>query len=87
MHYYRNSQECIKFIEEILEPFFTKKRHDPGLTVGEKALILITGQMTTEVRKVIKSLILFAANVPADMAKYNQVSQLTVNKYVKAFIR
>ena len=43
--------------------------------------------MTTEVRKVIESLILLAANAPANMAKYYQVSELTVNKYAKAFIR
>ena len=36
--HYSNSQESIKFIEEILVPYFTKIRRDLGLTADERAL-------------------------------------------------
>ena len=48
-----NSQESIKFIEEILELYFTKKRRDFGLTVDQKGLLIFdvfTRQMTSDVK-------------------------------------
>ena len=42
--------------------------------------------MTTEVRQVIEAHN-FSVNVPANMTKYYQVLDLTVNKYAKAFTR
>ena len=88
--HYSNSQECIKFIEEILVPYFTKKRQDLGLNVDHKALIIFdifTGQMTTEVKEVIETHNLIVVNVPGNMTKYYQVLDLTVNKYAKSFTR
>ena len=88
--HYSNSQESIKFIEEILVPYFTKKRQDLGLNVDHKPLIIFdvfTGQMTTEVKEVIETHNLIVVNVPANMTKYYQVLDLIVNKYAKAFTR
>ena len=88
--HYSNSQESIKFIKEILVPYFTKKRQDLGLSFDQKALIIFyvfTGQMTTEVREVIETHNLIVVNVPANMTKHYQVLDLTVNKYAKAFTR
>ena len=88
--HYSNSHESIKFIKEILVPYFTKKRQELGLNNDHKALIIFdvfTGQMTTEVREVIEAHNLIVVNVPANMTKYYQVLDLTVNKYAKAFTR
>ena len=51
--HYNNSQESIKFIEEILELYFTKKGRDLGLTVDQKGLLIFdvfTRQMTSDVK-------------------------------------
>ena len=88
--HYSNSQESIKFIKEILVPYFTKIRRNLGLTADQRALLIFdvfTGQMTTDVKEVIEKDNFIAVNVPANMTKYNQVLDLTVNKYAKAFTR
>ena len=83
-------QESIKFIEEILVPYITKKRQDLGLGTNQRALLIFyvfTGQMTSSVREVIEKHNLIVVNIPANMNKYYQVLDLTVNKYGKAFTR
>ena len=88
--HYSNSQESIKFTEEISVPYFTKKRRDLGLTADQKGLLIFdvfTGQMTSDVKEVIEKHIFIVVNVPGNMTKYDQVLDLTVNKYAKAFTR
>ena len=71
-------------------PYFTKKRRDLGLTADQKGLLIFdvfTGQMTSDVKEVIEKHIFIVVNVPGNMTKYDQVLDLTVNKYAKAFIR
>ena len=88
--HYSNSQESIKFIEEILVPYFTKKCRDVGLTADQKDLLIFdvfTGQLTSDVKEVTEKHNFIVANVPWNMTKYYQVLDLTVNKYSKAFIR
>jgi len=60
------------------------------LNADHKALVIFdvfTGQMTTEVKEVIEIHNLIVVNVPANMTKYYQVLDSTVNKYAKAFAR
>ena len=55
--HYSNSQESIKFIEEILVPYFTKKRRDLGLNSDQKGILIFdvfTGQMTSDVKEVVE---------------------------------
>ena len=71
-------------------PYFTKKRRDLGLTADQKGLLIFdvfTGQMTSDVKEVIEKHIFIVVNVPGNMTKYDQVLDLTVNKYAKAFTR
>ena len=85
-----NQQESIKFIEKLSVPYFTKKLQDLLLTVDQNTIIIfnvLTGQMTTDVKEVTKIHNLVLVNVPANMTKYYQVLNLTVNKYTKAFTR
>ena len=77
-------------MEQILVPYFTKKRRDLGLTADQKGLLIFdvfTGQMTSDVKEVIEKHIFIVVNVPGNMTKYDQVLDLTVNKYAKAFTR
>ena len=55
--HYNKSQESIKFIEEILVPYFTKKDRNLGLTADQKCLLifdLFIRQMTSDVKEVIE---------------------------------
>ena len=85
-----NSQESIKFIEEILVPYFIKTRWNLGLSADQKDRLIFNvfaGQMASDVKEVIEKHNFIVANVPGNMTKYYQVLDLTVNKYAKAFPR
>ena len=88
--HYSNSQKSIKFIEDILVPYFTKKRRDLDLTADQKGLLIFdvfTGQITSDVKEVIEKHNFIVVNVSGNMTKYYHVLDLTVNKYAKAFTR
>ena len=77
-------------MEQILVPYFTKKRRDLGLTADQKGLLIFdvfTEQMTYDVKEVTEKHNFIVVNVPGNMTKYYQVLDLTVNKYAKAFTR
>ena len=77
-------------MEQILVPYFTKKRRDLGLTADQKGLLIFdvfTEQMTYDVKEVTEKHNFIVVNVPGNMTKYYQVLDLIVNKYAKAFTR
>ena len=77
-------------MEQILVPYFTKKRRDLGLTADQKGLLIFdvfTEQMTYDVKEVTEKHSFIVVNVPGNMTKYYQVLNLIVNKYAKAFTR
>ena len=71
--HYSNSQKSMRFIEEILVPYFTKKHLDLALTADQKGLLIFdvfTGQMTSDVKEVIEKHNFIVVNVPGNMTKY-----------------
>ena len=87
--HYSNTDESIKYLKEIIIPYVKQKREELGIP-DQKALIIFdvfTGQMTTAVKETIERNNLIVVNVPANMTKYYQVLDLTVNKYAKEFTK
>ena len=80
----------MKYLKEVIVPYFKKQRSVEGLDVNQKALVIMdvfTGQMTPEVIASYKEFIVCVENVPANMTKYYQPLDLTVNREVKRFLK
>ena len=87
--HFSNTKESVKFLEEIIIPCVEKVREQQGLGSQQKALVIMdvfTGQMTTEVLDVLTSNNILVTNVPANMTRFYQPLDLTVNGAAKRFI-
>ena len=88
--HFSNTNESIKFLKEIITPYVVKQRELLKCQVDQKALVVMdvfTGQMTTEVLNAYEEANIVIINVPANMTKYYQPFDLTVNGYVKRFLK
>ena len=88
--HYSNATESIKLIEEIIVPYLKEERKKLGLEISHKGLLIMdvfTGQMTTEVLDVITKNNIFVVNIPANMTKFYQPLDLTVNGHPKRFFK
>ena len=88
--HFSNRYESMKHLEEVIVPYFKKQRSIEGLDESRKALVIMdvfTGQMTPEVLDSYKAYSICVINVPANMTKYYQPLDLTVNKEVKRFLK
>lgn len=88
--HYSNTEESLKLIEEILVPYFKKERQPLGLSPSHKGLLIMdvfTGQMTSDVLKALKDNNICVVNVPANMTKFYQPLDLTVNGHSKRFFK
>ena len=88
--HYSNATESIKLIEEIIVPYLKEERKKLGLEISHKGLLIMivfTGQMTTEVLDVITKNNIVVVNVPANMTKFYQPLDLTVNGHAKTFFK
>ena len=88
--HYSNATESIKLIEEIIVPYLKEERKKLGLEISHKGLLIMdvfTGQMTTEVLDVITKNNIVVVNVPANMTKFYQPLDLTVNGHAKRFFK
>ena len=77
-------------IEEIIVPYLKEERKKLGLKISHKGLLIMdvfTGHMTTEVLDVITKNSIVVVNVPANMTKFNQPLNLTVNGHAKKFFK
>ena len=75
---------------EIIAPYLKEERKKLGLEISHKGLLIMnvfTGQMTTDVLDVITKNNIFVVNVPANMTKFYQPLDLTVNGYAKRFFK
>ena len=80
----------MKYLKEVIVPYFKKQRSVEGLDVNQKALVIMdvfTGQMTPEVLASYKEFNICVENVPANMTKYYQPLDLTVNREAKRFLK
>ena len=88
--HYSNATESIKLIEEIIVPYLKEERKKLGLEISHKGLLIMdvfTGQMTTDVLDVITKNNICVVNVPANMTKFYQPLDLTVNGQAKRFFK
>ena len=88
--HFSNTNESIKFLKEIITPYVVKQRELLKCQVDQKALVIMdvfTGQMTAEVLNAYEEANILIINVPANMTKYYQPLDLTVNGYAKRFLK
>ena len=88
--HYSNEKEACKFIEEILQPYIKKVIERENLPVDQKSLVIMDvfkGQVTPIVLILYKESNIVVVLVPADMTNFLQPLDLTVNNYVKKFMR
>lgn len=87
--HFSNSIESVKLLKEIIIPYVKKERESKGLSEDQKALVIMdvfTGQMTSEVKEVLQENNLLVTNVPANMTRFYQPLDLTVNGSAKRFL-
>ena len=80
----------LKCLKEIIKPYVKKQRELLKCSVDQKALVIMdvfTGQMTTAVLDAFKEADICIVNVPANMTKYYQPLDLTVNGYAKRYLK
>ena len=88
--HYSNEKEACKFIEEILQPYIKKVIEWENLPVDQKSLVIMDvfkGQVTPIVLNLYKESNIVVVLVPAGMTNFLQPLDLTVNNYVKKFMR
>ena len=88
--HYSNSDESIKFIEEIIAPCMKKERERQHLSPTEKGLIIINvfkGQMTSDVSESLTKNYFYVVNIPANKTRFYQPLDITVNGFCKKFLK
>ena len=88
--HFSNTNESIKFLKEIITLYVVEQRKLLKCQVDQKALVIMdvfTGQMTAEVLNAYEEANILIINFPANMTKYYQPLDLTVNWYAKRFLK
>ena len=88
--HFSNTNESIKFLKKIITPYVVKQRQLLKCQVDQKALVIMdvfTGQMTAEVLNAYEEANILIINVPANMKKYHQPLDLTLNGFAKRFLK
>ena len=88
--HFSNTEESLKFLKEVINPYVKHQRQLLKLSTNQKALVIMdvfTGQMTTAVLEAFKEANVCIVNVPANMTKFYQPLDLTVNGYAKRFLK
>ena len=88
--HYSKTAESIKIINEILIPYFGCQRQSLGLDENFPALLILDvfrGQMRNEVTKLLKEKNILFEKVPNNMTYLIQLLDLSVNCWVKRWMR
>ena len=88
--HFSNTNESITFLKETITPYVVKQRQLLKGQADQKILVIIdifTGRMTVEVLNTYEEANILIINVPANMTKYYQPIDLTVNGYAKRFLK
>ena len=85
-----SNEKACKFIEEILKPYIKQVIERDNLPIDQTALVIMDvfkGQVTPVVLDLYKESNIVVVLVPANMTNHLQPLDLTVNGYVKRFMR
>ena len=88
--HYSNEKESRKFIEEILKPYIKQVIERDNLPIDQTALVIMDVfkvQVTPVVLDLYKESNIVVVLIPANMTNHLQPQDLTVNGYVKRFMR
>ena len=87
--HFRNTEESIKIINEIVVPYVEKEREKLGDKSQPALLILdvFRGQMTSEVTTLLQENNIFFVTVPNNMTHLFQPLDLTVNGFCKSYLK
>ena len=88
--HYSNEKEACKFIEEILKPYIKQVIERDNLPIDQTALVImdvIKGQVTPVVLDLYKVSNIVIVLVPPNVTNHLQALDITVNGYVKRFMR
>ena len=87
---FSNTEESLKYVREIIKPYMNNQRLVNNLPDDQKALIVMdvfTGQTTSRIVESYEENNICIVDVPANMTKYYQHLDLTVNGYAKRFMK
>ena len=87
--HYSNTAESLKLLNEVIILYIESLRSSNNLPADQYALVVMdvfTGQMTSEVLTLLRSNNILVTNVPANMTKFYQPLDLTVNGYAKRYM-
>ena len=88
--HFSNTEESLKYLDEVIIPYVLKERSESKLLNDQKAVMIMdvfTGQMTPQVIQHYAESNILIVNVPRNMTKYYQPLDLTVNGYSKRFLK
>ena len=88
--HFSNTQESLKFIEDIINPYVKEERQRLGRNSNQMALLIIDvfrGQITEPVFNILKEYNICLVKVPANMIDIFQSLDLTVNRPAKSFFK
>ena len=86
--HYSNRNESLKLFNEIVIPYINEIRSSQNIP-DQYALVIMdvfTGQKTTKVINLLKDNKILVTNIPANMTRFYQPLDLTVNGYAKKFM-
>ena len=88
--HFSNTQESLKLIVDIINPYVKEERKCLGRNSDQMALLIIDlfrGQMTEPVLNILKKYNICLIKVPANMTDIFQLLDLTVNRSAKSFFK
>ena len=89
-NHWSNEEKCIEHIEKIIVPYVNAKRDELRLNKDHKALLIFDvfkGQKTEGFLACLEKQNLVAVYVPANMTRYFQPPDLTINGVAKSFLK
>ena len=85
-----DTDESIMFLKKVIKPYVKKQIQLLKHSTDQKALVImnvLTGQMMAAVHEDFKEAGIFIGNIPANVKKFYQPLDLTVNACSKQFLK
>ena len=89
-NHWSNEEKCIQHLERIVVPYLHSQREELGFSPNQKALLVFDvfkGQKTDRYRALLEHHDIVAVYVPANLTRYFQPLDLTINGVAKTFLK